>query len=139
MPPPFGCLTAARPVFTEVRGISGFRGTRRAQSAKPAGRRLGGPNYFVPNSLSPRVSKAGDDIRMVIEAFIHSRHIDVYVGVGLADRFDPLRERDDVHQLNVAAAAFFNQRDRIGALPPVASIGSSTISSRSCASTGSLQ
>ena len=50
------------------------------------------------------VAQAGDNVGVLVKLFIHTSHIDVHVGVVVANHLDPFGGSQDIHQLDVLAA-----------------------------------
>ena len=81
-----------------------------------------------------RVAKTGDDIAVVVEVIVQRGDKDVDIGVILLHALDAFGSADNAHELNVLHAVFLEEAE-----PPVASMGSTTMTSRSSISGGILK
>ncbi len=84
------------------------------------------------------IAEAGHDISMVIEMLVQRRTVYLHVGMGCLQCLQPFRRGNDAHELDVLRAPLLIWAIASTADPPVASIGSRTITSRSVISLGSL-
>ena len=80
------------------------------------------------------ISQTGHDVGVFVEALVDGAGEDLYVRIGILNRFDALGRSDDAEQADVAHALLAAVAE-----PPVASMGSTSRQMRSSTSWGSLQ
>ena len=85
------------------------------------------------------VAQAGDDIAVLVQLLVQCADIDVHIGVGLMQSLQTLRGSNQTDELDVLGTTLLDLAMASQELPPVASIGSRTKTSRSLMSLGSLQ
>ena len=80
----------------------------------------------VPKTRSPGVAQPRADVGVLVELAVDRRGPDRHVGVVLLDRRQPLRRHHEADQREPRAPAALSRSSACTALPPVASIGSTT-------------
>lgn len=85
------------------------------------------------------IAQAGDDVAVLVQLFILCGNINVNIGVCFVQGFQSFRGGNQANELDVLGTALLIWPMASMALPPVASMGSRTKTSRSAISLGSLQ
>ena len=80
------------------------------------------------------VAQAGDDVAVLVQVVILGAQVDIHIGVSLVQGLDAFRSGDQADELDPLCAVLLNLVMASMALPPVASMGSSTSTSRSAIS-----
>lgn len=94
--------------------------------------------FRAENSVA-RVAQTGENISHIVEAAVKLRYVKLNVGVRLLHRFYACGRGDNIHSLYFFTPRFLSKSIAATRLPPVASMGSMTITVLSSMPSGSLQ
>ena len=94
---------------------------------------------FGAEEAIARVAQTRNDVAMLVQVVVHTRDVDVHVRMVFLHPLDAFRRCNQVDQTDVTASALFDEADGRGRAAAGGKHRVRTISSRSCASAGSLQ